>query len=128
MWPVPSTQIYYLLGVVKANSMNLAVDLSYLKILPSEIPVYGPLPKESKVMDSGPTEGFGKLSFWNLSTSCGWERAIEGKESRKIRTESIATVELKALNGRNKWRGITIRVSIYSHQVIVTTNIVISLL
>lgn len=42
---------------------NLELSLSYLTIRPSEMPVYGPLPMESKVMDSGPTEVDGKLSF-----------------------------------------------------------------
>lgn len=48
------------MGLVKAKSKKLFCTGSYLKILPSEIPVKGPLPEASKARENGPTVVDGK--------------------------------------------------------------------
>ena len=62
----------YLFGEVKAKFINWPCRGSYLTILPSEMPVKGPLPKRSKATEKGPTEVDGKSNF--LKMNIGWER------------------------------------------------------
>ena len=64
--------ISYLFGEVKAKSIKRSCRVSYRIILPSEIPVKGPLPNRSKAMEKGPTEVDGKSNF--LKMNIGWER------------------------------------------------------
>lgn len=56
---------FYLNGDVVAKSMKPIRGPWYLSTLPSATLVYGPLPKRSKAMASGPTVPEGSWSFLN---------------------------------------------------------------
>ena len=63
--------------------------VSYLTILPSEIPVKGPLPKRSKATEKGPTEVDGKSIFWKFII--GWEKTEGTRKRKKIMEVMIVT-------------------------------------